>query len=119
MAQEILVRLRDTPELLDADIFSDTGRLPTPTNAHQGQGGLPVELKNVVFHHVGASSPALRKVSLDIASGAYVAIVGPSGAGKTTLVDLLLGLYDPDKGSVRVGGEDPRALRENSPGLLS
>jgi ATP-binding cassette subfamily C protein len=119
MAQEILVRLRGTPELLDADIFSDTGRLPVPTNAHQGQGGLPVELKNVVFHHVGASSPALRKVSLNIASGGYVAIVGPSGAGKTTLVDLLLGLYDPDKGSVRVGGEDPRVLRENSPGLLS
>lgn len=119
MAQEILVLLRDTPELLDADIFSDTGRLPERSVAYQGQGGLPVELKNVVFHHAGMSSPTIKKASLDIAPGAYVAIVGPSGAGKTTLVDLLLGLYDPDKGSVRVGGEDPRALREHSPGLLA
>lgn len=119
MAQEILVLLRDTPELLDADIFSETTKLPERTVANQEQGGLPVELKNVVFSHLGTSSPTIKKVSLSIAPGAYVAIVGPSGAGKTTLVDLLLGLYDPVKGSVRIGGEDPRALREHSPGLLS
>ena len=119
MAQEILVLLKDTPELLDADIFSNTGRLPERTVADRGRGGLPVELKNVVFHHAGTSSPTIKKASLDIAPGAYVAIVGPSGAGKTTLVDLLLGLYNPAKGSVRVGGEDPRVLREHSPGLLS
>ncbi len=119
MAQEILVQLRDTPELLDANIFSGTSRLPERTVAYSELGGLPVELKNVVFYHLGTASPTIKKVSLNIASGAYVAIVGPSGAGKTTLVDLLLGLYDPDKGSVRVGGEDPRALREHSPGLLS
>jgi ATP-binding cassette subfamily C protein len=119
MAQEILVQLRDTPELLDVDIFSDTGRLPARAAAYSELGGLSVELKNVVFYHSGTASPTIKKVSLNIASGAYVAIVGPSGAGKTTLVDLLLGLYDPARGSVRVGGEDPRALREHSPGLLS
>jgi ATP-binding cassette, subfamily B, bacterial PglK len=119
MAQEILVQLRDTPELLNADIFSDTSRLPERTVAYSELGGLAVELKNVVFYHSGTASPTIKKASLIIASGAYVAIVGASGAGKTTLVDLLLGLYDPDKGSVRVGGEDPRALREHSPGLLS
>jgi ATP-binding cassette subfamily C protein len=119
MAQEILVLLRDTPELLDADIFSKTNRLPERTVAYQGQGGLPVELKNVSFSHAGAPSTTINKVSLKVASGAYVAIVGPSGAGKTTLVDLLLGLYDPEKGSVVVGDDDPRTLREHSPGLLS
>jgi len=45
--------------------------------------------------------------------------VGPSGAGKTTLVDLLLGLHNPDTGSVAIDGIDPRVLREESPGLLS
>jgi len=119
MAQEILILLRDTPELLDSDIFSDTNRLPERTVAYQGEGGLRVELKNVMFSHSEASPPTINKVSLSVASGGYVAIVGPSGAGKTTLVDLLLGLYDPHKGSVLVGGEDPRALREHSPGLLS
>jgi ATP-binding cassette subfamily C protein len=119
MAQEILVLLRDTPELLDADIFSETSRLPKRAVSTKELGGLPVELKNVVFYHSGTASPTIKKVSLSIAPGAYVAIVGPSGAGKTTLVDLLLGLYDPAKGSVLVGGDDPRALREHSPGLLS
>jgi ABC-type multidrug transport system fused ATPase/permease subunit len=119
MAQEILVLLRHTPEQLDVDIFSATGRLPKRTIAYSESGGLPVELRKVVFSHAGVASPTIKKVSLNIASGAYVAIVGPSGAGKTTLVDLLLGLYEPDKGSVRLGGENPRALREHSPGLLS
>jgi ABC-type multidrug transport system fused ATPase/permease subunit len=119
MAQEILVLLRDTPELLDSDIFSDTNRLPERQVVYQAQGGLSVELRNVVFSHPDTSPPTINKVSMSVASGGYVAIVGPSGAGKTTLVDLLLGLYDPHKGSVLIGGEDPRALREHSPGLLS
>ena len=119
MAQEILVTLRDTPELLDSGIFAATKLNEQRTIVQRDLGGLGVSLSDVVFTHLGKNEPAIRGISLEIPPGAYVAIVGPSGAGKTTLVDLLLGLYEPQSGTVRVAGEDPQILREESPGLIS
>lgn len=118
-AQDILVLLKDDPELLDADIYSDT----VFASVHQRGSGpsipLAVRLSAVVFTHLGKKTPTINSVSLDIPAGSYVAIVGPSGAGKTTLVDLLLGLYDPESGSIQIGNQDPRVLRQASPGLIS
>jgi ABC-type multidrug transport system fused ATPase/permease subunit len=119
MAQEILLLLRDTPELLDSNIFSSTAVLSQPAVSSRRRGGLSLELSAVSFCYPDAPTPTIDNVSLTIPAGAYVAIVGPSGAGKTTLVDLFLGLHEPATGSVLVDGEDPRVLREHSPGLLS
>jgi ABC-type multidrug transport system fused ATPase/permease subunit len=121
MAQNILILLRDTPELLDTNVFAKTTHVERFPDLDVSKRATPlsVRIERLSFTHLKSSSPAIKSISLDIPAGAYVAIVGPSGAGKSTLVDLLLGLYDPDKGSVRVGGEDPRVLREHSPGLLS
>jgi ATP-binding cassette subfamily B protein len=62
----------------------------------------------VAFEDVGFSydgeTPVLRGVSLAIAPGEHVAIMGPSGGGKTTIVSLLLGIYEPQSGTVRVDG---------------
>lgn len=54
----------------------------------------------VGFKHQTASQPALESISFDIRKGETVAFVGPSGSGKTTLVKLLVGLYQPQKGSI-------------------
>ena len=119
MAQEVLVKLRDTPELLESGIFNKTEFAAQASTLEVPSGALGVELSGVSFTHLDKDEPAIRDISLAIPAGAYVAVVGPSGAGKTTLVDLLLGLYDPQVGEVRVAGVDPRVIRERAPGLVS
>ena len=119
MAQEILLTLRDDPELLDSAIYSETKVINRVAPQDPHSSALEVELEGVYFTHLDNTEPTIRDVSLAIPAGSYVAVVGPSGAGKTTLIDLLLGLYDPDTGTVRVGGLDPRKLREQLPGLIS
>ena len=67
--------------------------------------GGPLEFKNLTFAY-DARDPALREVSFVVPAGAVVAIVGPTGAGKSTLGALLCRLYEPPRGTVRIGGED-------------
>src|SRR5437588_4034894 len=59
---------------------------------------------NVSFQHLSASSPALRDISFVVNRGETIAFVGPSGAGKTTLVKLLVGLYRPKSGHIYYNG---------------
>ena len=56
--------------------------------------------------------PVLEDVSLDVAPGEFVALVGPNGSGKSTLLKVLLGSLIPDRGIVRLFGEDPVAFRD-------
>jgi subfamily B ATP-binding cassette protein MsbA len=65
--------------------------------------------RNVSFAYRGEA--VLRNFNLEIRMGEKVGIVGPSGAGKTTLINLLLRFYDPDEGSVEIDGIDIRRLK--------
>jgi len=65
-----------------------------------------IELRNVFYRYPGASDRALKGVSLTIPKGTSVAFVGSSGAGKTTIVDVILGLLPPTEGQVLVDGRD-------------
>ena len=71
-----------------------------------------VELKNVSFRYPNSENWALRDVSLRIPAGSSVALVGATGAGKSTIADILLGLLVPTQGSVLVDGRD---IHENLP----
>jgi ATP-binding cassette subfamily B protein len=76
-------------------------------------GGGEVELRGVTLRYDG-SSPALTEVDLKVEAGRTVALVGPSGAGKTSLVGLIARLYDPSEGSVLVDGADIREVEVGS-----
>ena len=65
-------------------------------------------LHGVTFTYPGRLRPALQDVSFTVPAGATVALVGPSGAGKTTIASLLLRFWDPDAGAITLGGHDLR-----------
>jgi ATP-binding cassette subfamily B protein len=69
-----------------------------------------LELDDIGFSYPGADHPVLDGVSLQVEAGETVLISAPSGAGKSTLARLLVRLYDPDQGAVRLGGIDLRDL---------
>jgi ATP-binding cassette subfamily B protein len=73
-----------------------------------------VSFRDVAFSYPGACQAALRDVSFDVAPGQLVALVGPSGAGKTTMTNLLARFYDPSRGSVHVDGVDVRDVTRES-----
>ncbi|HEX8955784.1 MAG TPA: ABC transporter transmembrane domain-containing protein [Burkholderiaceae bacterium] len=78
---------------------------------HRTAGGAALSISDVSFRYPSRpQSAALSHVSLDIEPGQTVAIVGPSGAGKTTLFQLLLRFYDPAEGSLRLDGTDIREI---------
>jgi ATP-binding cassette subfamily B protein len=79
--------------------------------------GAGIRFENVGFHYPGKDSWALRHVDLEIAPGDSIALVGENGAGKTTFVKLLAGLYEPSEGRIILDGRelstwDPEQLRK-------
>jgi len=87
---------------------------PKPEHAVRLAALETLEFHNVSFQHQTASSPALSEISFSICRGETIAFVGPSGAGKTTLVKLLVGLYTPKSGHIFYNGtpEDQVAIED-------
>ena len=77
---------------------------PRPTDPIAIDDLQTLAFHNVSFTHATATTPALGRVSFEVRRGQTVAFVGPSGAGKTTLVKLLVGLYRPGEGEIRYNG---------------
>ncbi|WP_402465897.1 ABC transporter ATP-binding protein [Isoptericola aurantiacus] len=107
-----LVGYERITRVLDArgSLGSGTGTLP------DGGSGIAVRLEHVGLDvsAAGRTATLLDDVSLDVAPGSTVAVVGPTGAGKTTLVSLLSRLGDPTRGTVQLDGLDVRSLAEGA-----
>ena len=78
-----------------------------------------VQIENITMKYPEADNPAILDFSLQINPGQVVALVGPSGAGKTTIVDVLLGVISPELGSVKISGLDPISAESKWPGALA
>jgi len=98
--------------------------LPLPPSAshvdyvHEGFSG-HIRLENVALQYPNTNSFALKNVALEILPGTLVALVGPSGAGKTSLADVLLGAVTPTEGQILISGLSPAECIVNWPGALA
>lgn len=77
-----------------------------------------INLEKVSLIYPGKTEPALKDISLKIAPGTSVALVGPSGAGKTSVVDVILGILKQDSGTVTISGKTPLETIQKWPGAV-
>jgi ATP-binding cassette subfamily B protein len=96
-------------EVLEVDPSISDPTEPTPLNVPAQ--GVKVELRNVEFRYPGAEQPVLRDISFTAEPGQVTAIVGSTGSGKSTLINLLPRFYDVTGGAVLIGGIDVREMR--------
>ncbi|MGH8153447.1 MAG: ABC transporter ATP-binding protein/permease, partial [Rhodanobacteraceae bacterium] len=90
----------DIAEILATPVSRPTGRSP-----FKPRGAFAVSCEGVGYRYPGSSQPAIAEISLEIAAGEQVAIVGATGAGKSTLAGILLGFVRADSGCIRVDGQ--------------
>jgi ATP-binding cassette subfamily B protein len=103
--QQARVGLQRIGELLDTPTNVPDADHPARVPAHLGG---EVELREVTFQYPGTSRPALERISFRVPAGQTVALVGATGAGKSTLVKLIARFYDVSSGGVLVDGVDVR-----------
>lgn len=92
-------------EVLDAPTLAPCAQAASPVLKPLGD----IEFSEVSFSY-GSGAPVIRDASLLIPGGRVTAIAGPTASGKSTLVSLIARFYDPQKGSIRIGGQDLRSL---------
>ncbi len=101
-ADRIMAVLRATPSVRDPEA-------PAPAPIGRGR----IEFRDVEYRYPGAEDPVLRGVSFEAGPGEVTAIVGSTGSGKSTLVNLIPRLYDATAGAVLVDGVDVRAIKRD------
>jgi len=116
---QVSVELRSSLALFDRifeylDVVPDIVDAPDAVDLPVTSSGGRVALRNVYFRYSGVTDDALSDVSLHADPGQLVALVGPSGAGKTTISYLIPRLYDVTGGSVQIDGVDVRQARQAS-----
>ena len=103
-----MISLRRIREILDTEpamTFKDV-------EDEELEGSLSFE--NVTFTYPNDEEPILKDVSFDIAAGEMVGVVGATGAGKSTLAQLIPRLFDPQQGTIKIGGKDIRTVSEGT-----
>lgn len=97
---------------------------PQPDSTNECEFSYPnfvpeVNISDLIFTYPNANRETISNISLRIPAGSSVAFVGPSGAGKTTLIDLILGLLQPKNGNIKISSMDPISSIKTWPGAIS
>ena len=106
-------------ELINEEVEVKDGEIELGDSSHLGQnsavkGGIgDIELDNVAFSYV-KERKLIEGLNLSVKKGQRIAIVGPTGCGKTTIINLLMRFYDVDSGSIRVENADIRDIKRHS-----
>lgn len=103
-----MISLRRIREILD------TEPAMTFKNVEDEELEGSLSFENVAFTYPNDEEPILKDVSFDIAAGEMVGVVGATGAGKSTLAQLIPRLFDPQQGSIKIGGKDIRTVSEGT-----
>ena len=90
-------------EILESDILPDSDKECAPADAS-------IKLENVVFAYDKSETNAIDGIDLTVKAGAHIALVGPSGGGKTTLASLIARFWDVRSGAIKIGGTDVRDI---------
>lgn len=107
--------------LATADSFGSVDPTTILAYLEKGHDGFDgsISISNAYLSYPGTDTPALTAVSLDLPAGESLAIVGSTGAGKSTLADLILGVLIPDAGVTLIGGLTPAEALANWPGAVA
>jgi len=112
-AKPTLLLIDQLKEIRPLEISKDTLDL-------MHEGFVPrVEIRNSSLTYPENGEPSVREVSLVVAEGSTLAFVGPSGAGKTTIIDILLGVLEPQTGEVLISGKKPADASRIWPGAIA
>lgn len=106
------------------DLIEELDELLTPSEKvdaldfkHEGFTG-DIQLDNITLTYPTKKLPAIKEISLNIKQGEVVSFVGPSGAGKTSVIDVILGILEPDSGTVKIQGHSPLESIRRWPGAI-
>jgi len=110
----------DTLKMIENFGFLDEQEKPIERIQLEHDNFIPqVSLRDISFKYPESSDYNLKNISVDIQASSITAIVGPSGAGKTTLVDMILGVLQPLSGTVEISGKTPHDAIHQWPGAIS
>jgi ABC-type bacteriocin/lantibiotic exporter with double-glycine peptidase domain len=119
MAYPALIVLDELSKIKISDRKNDWESLESkPTESKNEKFVASISMKNIEFSYDSGQEWNLQIPLLEISQGSQVAIVGPSGGGKSTLADLLMGVIEPDKGEIKISGLLPRKVVQKWPGII-
>ncbi|KAI0935711.1 hypothetical protein AcW1_000157 [Taiwanofungus camphoratus] len=108
---EQLATVRKLYDIVNIPNRIPDGTVPFPEDVQKVKAGISVEFRNVTFRYPDSENYAIRNISFKLFAGQLCVIVGANGSGKSTILKLIVRLYDPQEGEILIDGHDIRTLK--------